>query len=140
MNKPLTAFHGPDTHGKVWTVDDLKGKTTLIVIWATWCHPCRVELPTVQKMFDDLKSRQDVQLLTVSTDEDTAVIAPFAQSHRYTFPILSITSAAIDLMAGIEGIPRTWIVDSTGSLRFEAIGYNPALWPDEIVHQLTSVE
>lgn len=52
MNKPLIAFHGADTNGKVWTTEDLKGKTTVIAIWASWCWPCHQELPTIQRLFD----------------------------------------------------------------------------------------
>jgi peroxiredoxin len=140
MNKPLTAFHGADTNGRVWTIEDLTGKATLINIWATWCRPCQDELPTVQTIFDQLKDRKDVQLLTVSVDDDFTWVARFAERQHYTFPIIAMTSAAVDKMVGIEGVPRTWIVDSTGSVRFEAIGYDRALWPNQILQQLETVK
>ncbi len=140
MNKPLTAFHGADTNGKVWTLEDLKGKTTLVNVWATWCRPCQDELPAVQTLFEQLKDRKDLQLLTVSVDEDFTWAARFAERRHYTFPIIAMTSADVDKMVGVEGVPRTWIVDPAGSLRFEAIGYDRALWPKQILQQLETVK
>lgn len=140
MNKPLTEFQGTDTNGRVWTIEDLKGKTTLINIWATWCRPCQEELPGVQTIFDQWKDRKDVQVLTVSVDDDFKWVVRFADRLHYTFPIIAMTSAAVDKLAGIEGVPRTWIVDTTGSVRFEVPGYERAMWPKQILQQLEAVK
>ncbi len=102
----------------------MKGKTTLINVWATWRRPCQEELPAIQTIFDRLKDRKDVQLLTVSVDDDLTWVARFAERQHYTFPMIAMSSEAVDKMVGIEGVPRTWIVDSTASVRFEAIGYD----------------
>jgi peroxiredoxin len=140
MIRPLNAFRGMDTKGKVWAIEDLKGKRTLINVWATWSGPCQDELPAVQSIFDQFKNRDDVQLLTVSVDDDFTSVARFAERQHYTFPIIGMTSAAVDKMVGVEGVPRTWIVDSTGTVRFEAIGYDRALWPKQILQQLQVVK
>lgn len=139
INKPLTAFHGVDTSGKVWTSEDLKGKATLINVWATWCRPCQDELPHVQTIFNQFKDRKDVQLLTVSVDDDLTWVARFAERQHYTFPIIGMPSSEVDKLVGVEGVPRTWIVDQTGSVRFEVIGYAPAMWPKQILQQLDTV-
>jgi peroxiredoxin len=140
MNKPLTAFHGADTNHKIWTLEDLKGKSTLVNIWATWCRPCQDELPAVQAIFDQLKDRKEMQVLTVSVDEDFSWVARFAERQRYTFPIIAMSSAEVDKMVGMEGVPRTWIVDATGTVRFEMIGYDRALWPKQVLRQLDAVK
>jgi thiol-disulfide isomerase/thioredoxin len=140
MNRPLTGFHGTDMSGRSWSIEDLKGKTTLVNIWATWCVPCHAELPMVQKMFDQLKDRRDMQVITLSTDEKHAAINPFVSQNHYTFPIIPMTATAVNEMAGFEGIPRTWIVDSQGSIRLEAIGYDPADWPDQVLRQLATMK
>ncbi len=140
MNKPLAAFHGVDTTHKSWTFQDLQGKTTLINVWATWCRPCQDELPAVQAIFDQWKGRKDVQALTVSVDEDFSWVARFAERQHYTFPIIAMTSVDVDKMVGIEGVPRTWIVDSTGTVRFEMIGYDHALWPKQVLQQVDAVK
>ncbi len=136
MNKPLTAFHGVDTSGRVWTSEDLKGKTTLINVWATWCRPCQDELPNVQTIFDQLKDRKDIQVLTVSVDEDFTWVGRFVKRQHYTFPVVGVSSAEVDKMVGVEGVPRTWAVDRTGSVRFELVGYDPAMRPKQILQQL----
>jgi peroxiredoxin len=140
MNTPLTTFHATDINGRTWTHEDLKGRTTLVSIWATWCRPCQEELPAVQNMFDEWKGRRDVQLLTVSVDEDLSLARKFAEQKHFTFPIVGMTAASIDKLMGIEGVPRTWIVDSTGTVQFELIGYDRALWPKQILQQLDALK
>jgi thiol-disulfide isomerase/thioredoxin len=140
MEKPLIAFRGTDMNGRTWSIEDLKGKTTLVNIWATWCLPCHAELQKVQKLFEQLGDRKDMQVLTVSTDEKLAAIAPFTNENHYTFPVIPINSAVINEMVGFEGIPRTWIVDSKGNVRLEAIGYDAADWPDQVLRQLTTMK
>ncbi len=136
-NKPLSALNAPDANSRTWTMADLKGKTTLITVWATWCAPCRAELPAVQKLFDQLADRKDVQVISISVDENPGVIAPFLKENHYTFPVIFARSTLIDELDGLGGIPRTWIVDSNGSLRFERLGYNPADWPQETMQKIT---
>jgi thiol-disulfide isomerase/thioredoxin len=140
MDKPLTAFRGTDMNGRIWSIEDLKGKTTLVNIWATWCPPCRAELPKVQKLFEQLRDRKDLQVVTVSTDEKPAAIAPFTNENHYTFPVIPISPTVVNEMVGFEGIPRTWIVDSKGSVRLEAIGYDSADWPDQVLRQLATMK
>jgi peroxiredoxin len=94
----------------------------------------------VQTIFDQWKDRKDMQLLTVSVDDDFKQVARFAERLHYTFPIIAMTSAAVDKLVGVEGVPRTWIVDSTGSVRFEVPGYDRAMWPKQILEQLEAVK
>ncbi len=94
----------------------------------------------MQTIFDQWKDRKDVQLLTVSLDDDFSWVARFAERQHYTFPIIAMTFEAVDKMVGVEGVPRTWIVDSAGSVRFEMIGYDRALWPKQILQQLEAVK
>ena len=76
----------------------------------------------------------------MSVDGDFTWVARFAKRQHYTFPIIGMTSAALDKTVGVEGIPRTWIVDSTGSVRFEMAGYDRALWPKQILQQLEALK
>lgn len=79
-------------------------------------------------------------MLTVSVDENLTAVVPVVEQRHLTFPIISISDIVIGKMVGVEGIPRTWIVDSTGSVRFEAIGYDPTLTPEQILHQLATLK
>jgi len=127
-NKPLTALNAPDANGRTWTVADLKGKTNLITVWATWCAPCRAELPAVQKLFDQVKDRRDVQTISISVDENPGVIAPFLKENHYTFPVIfarslsSTSSTACSESLGLGSSIRTALSASSGSVTTLQIG------------------
>lgn len=112
--KPMPEFSLQDLDGKTWKLADWGGKTLLINVWATWCLPCREELPQVQELYDMWKDRKDVALLTLNIDEDATKISPFVQRNKFTFPILVARDFVATVIDG--GIPQTWIVNSMGKL------------------------
>ena len=67
--KALPEFSATDLAGKAWRLHDLNGKATLVNLWATWCGPCRGEHEYLQKLFEAVRERQDVQVVTMSVDE-----------------------------------------------------------------------
>ena len=69
-------------------LSDLKGKVTLINVWATWCAPCRVELPYVQRLHKALKNVPGLQVLTLNLDEDPSLVPGYMQAGGYTFPVI----------------------------------------------------
>ena len=127
-DQPLTTLHAQDLSGKTWTVADLQGRKTLINVWATWCGPCRDELPFVQKLYDETKGRKDLQVITISIDEDVGLLDPFMKTWKYTFPVLQAKTLVDDITATVA-VPRNWIVDARGVLRAEGIGFYKADWP-----------
>jgi thiol-disulfide isomerase/thioredoxin len=119
----LPAFSLPDLEGKTWKPADFAGRATLINVWATWCGPCRAEHPAFQKLYDKLKDRKDVAVLSVSADDSVGLVAPYMKEHGYTFPVL----VGMDLMdtAGIDpGIPQNWFVSPAGKLEAVQMGYD----------------
>ena len=62
-------FELVDLQGRTWRLADLKGKTAFVNVWATWCAPCRKEMPHLQRLYDRVKGRPDVVLLTMNVDE-----------------------------------------------------------------------
>jgi len=138
-DQPLTSFHARDLDGKTWTVADLQGKKTLITVWATWCQPCREELPLVQKFYEQTKDRRDIQVISISVDDDAGLLDPFMKAQKYTFPVLPATTFIDDISANLA-IPRTWIVDTNGVLREEGIGFSKADWPDPILSRLNAIQ
>ena len=137
LNKSLAQFKGTDLKGRSWSVDDFKGKTTLVSIWATWCTPCRAELPLVQEIFDQMKHQSDVQIVTLDIDEDPAATVQFINKRPFTFPVIRTDRRSLDEMVGFAGIPRTWIVDANGHVRSETLAYRQEEWPDQIMTRLT---
>ena len=139
-NIPLTSLHASDNDGRAWTIADLKGKTTLLNVWATWCRPCLAELPDLQKLYEQMKGRKDIQVVSISVDENPGIVGPFLKQHSYTFPVILAQGTFVDELAGRVGVPRTWIVDGTGVVRWEQLGYNPADWPQELLQKMTTLK
>jgi thiol-disulfide isomerase/thioredoxin len=120
-NTALPEFDLTDLEGRKWTLADLKGKVAFINFWATWCSPCRAELPFVQKLREQLKDRKDVVVLTLNTDEEVGKVEPFMKENKFTFPVL-LGQAYADSQ-GINSIPRNWVVSLDGKVMFEGIGF-----------------
>ncbi len=120
-NTALAEFDLMDLTGRKWTPADLKGKVAFINFWATWCGPCREELPYVQKLREQLKDRKDVIVLTLNTDEEVGKVEPFMKENKFTFPVLLGQSYADS--QGINSIPRNWIVSLDGKVMLEGIGF-----------------
>jgi cytochrome c biogenesis protein CcmG/thiol:disulfide interchange protein DsbE len=139
-SRPIPSFSLPDQHGKVWTLTSLKGKTTLLNVWATWCGPCRNELPHIQKLHEQLKNRSDIQVVTLNIDEDRSQVEPFLKKNNFSFPSLYANSFVKDF-AGSIGIPTTWIVDAFGTIRSESLGFGGSgyQWLEQTLKQLESV-
>ena len=118
----MPVFELTDLEGRKWTPADLKGKVAFINLWATWCGPCRLELPYVQKLREQMKDKKDVLVLTLNTDEEVGMVEPFMKQNKYTFPVL--LGQAYAEKHGVNSIPRNWIISSEGKIMFEGIGFS----------------
>jgi thiol-disulfide isomerase/thioredoxin len=137
--KTLPTFELSDMSGKTWRLKDLDGKTLLINVWATWCGPCQTELPHLQKFYEKIKGRTDIQILTFDVDANPGLLGPFLKEKGFTFPVLS----AYTLEAANGGIPQNWIVDTHGSWKWTQLGYRPGTDADfekEMLEKLESVK
>ena len=120
-NTVVAEFDLMDLEGRKWSLADLKGKVAFINFWATWCGPCREELPYVQKLRAQMKDRKDVVILTLNMDDEVGLVEPFMKENKYNFPVLLGHSYAET--QGINSIPRNWVVAVDGKLMFEGIGF-----------------
>ena len=120
-NAAMAEFDLTDLEGRKWSLADLKGKVAFINLWATWCGPCREELPFVQKLRERLKDRKDVVVLTLNIDEEVGMVEPFMKTNKYTFPVL--LGQAYAEAQGVNSIPRNWVVAVDGKVVFEGIGF-----------------
>ena len=132
--KPLPEFEITDTQGRLWRLADIKGKKTLVNLWARWCGWCLPELPVVQEMHEQLRDREDVQVITLNLDENPGVIEPFMTENAYSFPVLPAT-ALVDKLIPLLGIPRNWIVDSRGHIVYEQHGFDLNQPPEQWLHK-----
>jgi thiol-disulfide isomerase/thioredoxin len=120
-NQALPDFALTDLRGKAWKLADLKGKVAFINLWATWCGPCKMELPYVQKLSDQMKDRKDVLILTLNMDEEIGLVEPFMKENKYSFTVIPAQVYAEGL--SVYSIPRNWVVSVDGVLTFEGIGF-----------------
>jgi thiol-disulfide isomerase/thioredoxin len=133
---PLPSFSVPDLEGKTWKLANLEGKVVLINLWATWCGPCRAEHPEFQKLYDKLKERPDVSVITFNVDDDLGKVAPYMTENKYTFPVL-LAKEVVDQVLSAIAIPQNWFVDAKGKLQWMQIGYgNDPKWQDGMLGKL----
>jgi len=122
VRRPLPDFGLTDVAGKRWTAAELRGKAVFLNFWATWCGPCRRELPHVQKLHERSKDRKDVAVVTVSVDENPGLIEPMLKEEKYTFPVLVAGAGSFTKWAP-SGIPQSYVVDPTGTIVEEQLGF-----------------
>ena len=139
--RDLPAFELADLEGKTWKLKQLEGKTLLINLWATWCGPCQSELPKLEKLYQQVKPRADLQVLTFNIDDDLGLVAPFMKEKGYTFPVMLAADLVNKLYDG-WGIPQNWIVDPVGKWQWIQLGYDSAEadWIGSMLKRLESVK
>ncbi len=135
--RELPPFDLSDLSGKTWSLKSLEGKTLLINVWATWCGPCRTELPKLEQLYRATRTRTDLQILTFNIDEELGQVEPFLKEYRYSFPVLPAYVYVNGLLTSV-GIPQNWIVDSKGKWRWQQIGFDDGAgnWEGEMLKRL----
>ncbi len=113
-NPSLLDFTATTLEGKTVKLSDYKGKVVFLNFWATWCPPCRAEMPTIEKLWKKLSSNKDFVWLAVDAQEKPDVVKAFIQKTGYTFPILLDTTGQGDAEYGVQAIPTTYVIDKTG--------------------------
>ena len=102
-------------------LSSLKGKIVLLNFWATWCGPCRKEMPSMQRMYDKLKS-EGLEILAVDLMEDKRQVEGFAKELGLSFPILLDSDGKVGALYDARSIPTTYLLDRRGLLFSRAIG------------------
>ncbi len=114
--------------GSVFKVDDRKGKVTLLNMWATWCGPCRSEMPTLVKMQEDYHGK-DFDVIGLNTDDEpAAVVNTFATEMKLNYPLVYADTTLQNELVKISkfgGIPQSFLIDRDGKLRGVFKGANP---------------
>lgn len=120
----------PDMNGQVVRLSQLRGKVVLLNIWATWCPPCRKEMPTMETLYKKMKDT-DFVMLAVSQDVDGKnAVAPYLKERGLTFPVLLDVDGEVGRKYGVTGYPETYIIDRQGHIVHHHIGYNDWSLPE----------
>jgi peroxiredoxin len=108
-----------DLQGKAWHLKDLRGQIVLVNFWATWCPPCRKEMPDLQSLYAQFKN-QGVVVLSIS-DEESAKVSPFVAERDITYPVLLDPGRKVNEEFKVEGIPKSFVYDRDGKLVAQSI-------------------
>ena len=119
--------------GDTFRLKEQRGKPVLINFWATWCAPCREEMPAMERLHRRYKE-QGFVMLAVSVDSDPALVTPFLELHKLTFPVAIDAKMELANMYRVRALPSSFIVDRERYLAAVALG--PRAWDSRAAHSL----
>jgi cytochrome c biogenesis protein CcmG/thiol:disulfide interchange protein DsbE len=115
--KMAAPFALQDMNGRLVTLADLRGKVVFLNIWATWCGPCRQEMPSIETLYDDFKNDKDFVILAVSQDtQGLAAVEPYVEKNGYHFEVLLDPQNKVGEAYDVGGVPETFIIDRDGRI------------------------
>ena len=114
-------FSLPLLDGTMQTLSDLTGSVVFLNFWATWCPPCRMEMPSMEELHQQLKDK-DFIMLAVNGGETAAQVSGFMKENKFTFPVVLDTQNRVNRLYGVTGIPTTFILDKRGIIISRMVG------------------
>lgn len=135
FEEPVVApdFTLKDLKGNQVTLKNFKGRVVFLNFWATWCPPCRREMPSMERLYKQLKDR-DFTMLAVDMQESEKRVRAFISEFSLSFPVLLDLNGDISSLYGIVGLPTTYIIDREGKIIGKAVG--PRDWSSQESKQL----
>ncbi len=116
-----TDFRLPDLDGELFSLSQYRGKTVIINFWATWCPPCREELPAMNRAWKKVKD-DNIVMLAINVGEDEDTIFSFMGGYPIDFQVLLDQTGEVTRQWPLKGLPTTYVVDTQGRLYYRAIG------------------
>lgn len=137
---PLADLELTDQFGNVHRLEDYKGRVIFLNFWATWCGPCRNEMPDIQKLYEEYAAQGDeaeVVILGVAgprigQEGSAEDIAAFMEENGYTYPVLMDESSEMFMQYGISAFPTTFMIDKDGNV----YGYVPGQMTEDIMRNI----
>jgi peroxiredoxin len=119
--EPAPALVLRDTEGKAHDLAQYRGKVVVINFWATWCEPCRQEMPSMQRLRDKLAGRS-FAVLAVNVDEPDVRVRRFLDETRFDLPVVLDVNKTVTRAWNVRVMPTSFIVDAAGRLRYRVVG------------------
>ena len=114
-------FTLPDLDGKTHQLRDYRGQVVVLNFWATWCPPCRHEIPSMQRAFDALKADK-VVVVAVHVGGSEDKVWDFFTDYEVSFPVLMDKASKVTKAWQVQGLPMTFVIDPAGRIAYRAIG------------------
>ena len=121
----------PRIDGDTLSLADLRGKVVMLNIWATWCAPCRLEMPSMQRVYEQFRD-EGFEVMAVSVDQNPGlrqpdgavrgIVSDFVEQLGLTFPIVVDPTGGTERLYGIEALPTTLLIDRSGRIRVREVG------------------
>lgn len=128
VGKPAPDFSLQSLDGRRVSLHDYRGKTTVVSFWASWCGPCRLEMPLLARFYRQThKPDSAFEFLAVSIDETEEPARNTANNLKIPFPVLMATDSRIADTYGVESIPMLLVIDKAGKVSYSQIGFNMGL-------------
>ena len=123
VSNPAPELTLMDTQGISRSLADYQGQVVLVNLWATWCPPCKEEMPDLQSFYDRHKE-QGFVVIAINDGDPTADVLEFAEDYRLTFPVwLDPTYIATEQAFKTRNLPSSFVIDRTGIIRFQWVGW-----------------
>jgi peroxiredoxin len=123
-------FSLEDMDGETVSLADYSGKILIVNFWATWCPPCRREMPSMQRAYEILRE-DGIEMLAINVGEDSETIFTFTADYPVEFPLIMDKTSDITQQYGVAGIPVTYVVSPQGKIIYKAIGSRE--WDDPAI-------
>jgi len=121
LDKPAPDFTLQDLDGNTVRLSDFRGKVVFLNFWATWCPPCRMEMPDIEALHRKYRDR-DVVVLGVDIQENANTVRAFIGEGGYTWTFALDTSGEVATIYQVRGIPASYFIDKKGIIRALSIG------------------
>ena len=118
---PAPDFSLPTPEGKTVALTQLRGKVVFLNFWATWCPPCRVEMPSMERLYKEFKD-QGLVILAIDMGESPKLVSRFMSEFRLSFPALLDVDMRVAALYRVRGIPATFLIDRNGRMVGAAVG------------------
>jgi peroxiredoxin len=121
--KLATDFKLPNLEGTTISLSSLRGKVILLNVWATWCGPCREEMPSIETLYEEFRKDPDFVVLAVSQDSaGRGAVDSYVRKNGYKFAVLLDPENQVGDAYDVSGIPETFIIDRTGRIVAHHVG------------------
>jgi peroxiredoxin len=122
QSAPATGFYAPDftlpsLDGQSYSLSELRGRPILLNLWASWCLPCRAEMPALQRVYEEHQAQGFIVLAVNATNQDSpGAAAAFVEELGLSYPILLDEEGTVSRLYGLRALPTTFFIDAEGKI------------------------